>query len=282
MKTKVFVIVILFNISVFSQHPLPQEFLTLSVLIKCSNGSSASGFYFMDSTKFYLVTAKHVFFEGPNNRLVSNSADLISYPRNPYQESYNLLRCDLKYLLDNNLVRYHPTFDVAVALIGNMAKLDSINYFVEYNNSISKPNPKNSRVNQFSKEIILKSKDVPVGAEVHLFGYPSSIGIREMPQLEPNQPLLRRGIVAGKNYKQNTIILDCPAYQGNSGGPVVASIYDGTTTKFYLIGVVSQFVPFEQRWINDKYGYENIEYSNSGYSIIAPIDIMLDLIQQIK
>jgi hypothetical protein len=49
-----------------------------------------------------------------------------------------------------------------------------------------------------------------------------------------------------------------------------------------LVGIVSEFVPFEEKWINDKYGYANVEYSNSGYSIIAPIEIMLELIKQFK
>jgi len=281
MKTKfLFTTFLLFISTIKAQTPIPEVYLTYPVYIKLSNGGSASGFYYSDSTYFYLVTAKHVFFDPVTNRLNSESADLISYPRDPYTNPYNLLRCNLKLLLDKNLVRYHNQFDVAIALIGKYEIIDSANARINYNEAITKPNPAASRVKQFSEIFILESKDLPVGTEVHIFGYPTSVGIKELPQLELTQPLFRRGIVAGKNYKLNTIILDCPVYKGNSGGPVVASLVDGPNTKFRLIGIVSEFVPFEEKWINDKYGYANVEYSNSGYSIIAPIEIMLDLIKQ--
>lgn len=283
MKIKMFLLTLIISCTtLLCQAPIPEEFLTFPVYIKLSNGGSATGFYYSDSTNFYLITAKHVFFNMRTNQLNSEKADLISYPRDPYKNSYNLLNCNLKYLLDSKLVRYHNRFDVAVALIGHIEMIDSANSLIHYNQSITKPNPKNSRVNQFTELYILESKDLPVGTEVHIFGYPTSIGTQAMPQLELTQPLFRRGIVAGKNYKLNTIILDCPVYKGNSGGPVVASLIDGFNTKYRLIGIVSEFVPFEEKWINDKYGYANVEYSNSGYSIIAPIEIMMNLIQQFK
>ena len=284
MKVRMFCIInFIFSSFVFAQAPIPEEFLTYPVYIKLSNGGSATGFYYSDSTNFFLVTAKHVFFDPNTNRLNSQDADLISYPRDPYKNPYNLLKCNLKLLIEKNLVRYDNQFDVAIALIGKNEKIDSIDFMIYYNDAISKTqDSKASRVNSFSRLYALESKKLPVGTEVHIFGYPSSVGTKQAQQLELMQPLFRRGIVAGKNYKLNTIILDCPVYMGNSGGPVVASIIRGFTTEFYLIGIVSQFVPFEEKWINDKYGYANTEWSNSGYSIIAPIEIMLDLMKQFK
>lgn len=275
-----FLITYFFCSSVYAQFSIPEEYLTFPVYIKLSNGATATGFYYSDSTNFYLVTAKHVFFDPLNGKLNSETAELISYPRDPYKNPYNLLKCDLKLLLDKKLVAYHKQFDVAVAQIGKLDKIDNLKFLVTYNNAITKPNPEASRVNNFFKDNILESKDLPVGTEVHIFGYPTSVGIKEIPQLELTQPLLRKGIVAGKNHKLNTIILDCAVYKGNSGGPVVASFHSGLETKFKLIGIVSEFVPFEEKWINDKYGYANIEINNSGYSIIAPVEVMLDLIKQ--
>lgn len=123
------------------------------------------------------------------------------YPRDPYKNPYNLLECDLKLLLNKNLVVSHNQFDVAVALIGKTEKIDSVNMMISYNESISKSNLKASHVHSFLPEDILESKDVPVGTEVHIFGYLTSLGIKEIPQLELTKPLLRRGIFAGKNYK---------------------------------------------------------------------------------
>ena len=93
-------------------------------------------------------------------------------------------------------------------------------------------------------------------------------------------PLLRRGIVAGKNQAAQTIIVDCPAYYGNSGGPVCHVELDGMRTEFTIIGIVSQFVPFVEQWENKTHRYSNMELSNSGYSIITPIDAMFDLIKK--
>jgi hypothetical protein len=273
----------------YTQTPLPEGLISIPegllstpVFIQLANGGSATGFYYSDSSNFYLVTAKHVFFDTRTNLLNCEKADLISYPRDPYHNSYNLLKCDLKYLLDRKLVRYHKQFDVAIAVIGNQIKIDSVIWATIYNDAITKPNPKNSRTNPFTIENILTSKDLPVGIEVHIFGYPTSLGIKEMPQLELTQPLLRRGIVAGKNAKLNTIILDCPVYFGNSGGPVVATITNGVYIDYRLIGIVSQFVPFEDKLVSDRFGFTNISVTNSGYSIIAPIEIMLDLIKEFK
>jgi hypothetical protein len=61
-----------------------------------------------------------------------------------------------------------------------------------------------------------KFADVLISNDVYIFGYPSSVG--HSGQLDHTRPLLRKGIVAGKNEAKNTIILDCPVHQGNSGG----------------------------------------------------------------
>jgi len=73
-----------------------------------------------------------------------------------------------------------------------------VNFLVRYHNAITKPKPEASRVNNFSKEYILESRDLPVGTEVHIFGYPTSVGVREMPQLELTQPLLRKVLLLVK------------------------------------------------------------------------------------
>ena len=46
--------------------------------------------------------------------------------------------------------------------------------------------------------------DVLVANEVYLFGNPSSLGIQEIPQLDPFRPLLRKGIVAALNDKSHS------------------------------------------------------------------------------
>ena len=114
---------------------------------------------------------------------------------------------------------------------------------------------------------------VLTGNEVMVFGYPTSLGLQQLPQIDVHRPLLRKGIVAGTNPQKRSIVLDCPSYPGNSGGPVVELDKEGFQTHFNVIGVVSQYVPFADS------GRSFMMLSNSGYSIVTPMDFVLDLVK---
>jgi len=45
------------------------------------------------------------------------------------------------------------------------------------------------------------------------FGFPSSLGLAQMPQLDPSLPAYEKGIVAGKNLKRRALVLDCPSFK---------------------------------------------------------------------
>jgi len=53
---------------------------------------------------------------------------------------------------------------------------------------------------------------VLVGNEIVLFGYPTSLALVPNEKIDFHRPLLRKGIVAGENPAQHSIILDCPSY----------------------------------------------------------------------
>ena len=84
--------------------------------------------------------------------------------------------------------------------------------------------------------------------------------------------------------KEHTIILDCPAYPGNSGGPVYEYDLDynyiPVKRKIAVIGIINEFVPFTQEWINKRHGNSYTEISNSGYSIVTPIDEVIKLLKK--
>jgi hypothetical protein len=121
--------------------------------------------------------------------------------------------------------------------------------------------------------------EVLVGNDVYIFGYPESIGVSGIPQIDYERPLLRKGIVAGLNSKSRAIILDCAVYGGNSGGPVLqVEELDPVHRQFRLIGIVRQFVPYEENWLNLSQNYVNVTRSNSGYSVAEPVDSLLELI----
>ena len=125
---------------------------------------------------------------------------------------------------------------------------------------------------------------IAIPDDCFILGYPKAIGIENFPQIDFNKPLLRKGIIAGKNEKNRTIILDCPVYYGNSGGPAFEYYIDenGIIPRFYLIGVVTEFVPYVEKWCNLNSGLINSQMSNSGYSVVEPIDKILELIDKQK
>jgi hypothetical protein len=93
------------------------------------------------------------------------------------------------------------------------------------------------------------------------------------------RPVLRKGIVAGLNFSQRSIVLDCPSFPGNSGSPVLEAKEEGIgSRKFRIIGVISEFVPSEEIGTNTRYNYSNSTILNSGYSVATPIDSVLELL----
>lgn len=106
-------------------------------------------------------------------------------------------------------------------------------------------------------------------------GYPTSLGMRRDVYFDGSKPLLRKGIIAGKNTKNNSFIIDCPAYFGNSGGPIVEY---GEDELYRVIGIVSMYIPFETKWYSNRDRIENIELSNSGYTVCLPIDLVFKII----
>ena len=71
-------------------------------------------------------------------------------------------------------------------------------------------------------------------------------------------------------------MLDCPVYQGNSGGPVIEVEAKNLFEKyFYVVGVVGEFVPFVDQGQRSTF----ITLNNSGYSIAAPMDFVAELVK---
>jgi hypothetical protein len=124
-------------------------------------------------------------------------------------------------------------------------------------------------------EAVKTLAQVNVGNDVIMYGYPSSLGFKAVPQIDPLRALLRKGIIAGKDIQKHTIVLDCPVYFDNSGGPVFEIDREFPATKFFLIGVVTQYVPLVT---TDGLTIEML--TNSGYSIATPIDAVLQLIKE--
>ena len=263
----------------FASADLPKGALSYPVLVVLEDGSTASGFYLTDKSNYYFVTARHVVFNEPQFTLRSKTITLTSYSDEIENPKKIEIKMNFDALLKDNLVRYHKAHDVAVVYMGIVEKLDggktrnvfSTKYIQLQNNSEGNMCSANTLwIKMFSQ--------VLVGNEAFIFGYPRSLGIKEIQQIDYERPLLRKGIIAGKNIHNKTIILDCPVYYGNSGGPVIQVDQEGLSKTFLPIGVVSQFVPFVEEWENKNLRYSNITISNSGYSVVVPMDVVLELL----
>jgi len=121
-----------------------------------------------------------------------------------------------------------------------------------------------------------------VGADVFLFGYPNSIGIPNHPQIDRTHPLVKKGIIAGINPSKKTIILDCPVYHGNSGGPVMLRQQVSLTTwEFPVIGIAVEYIPSLAVWENKSIQTTNqVVLINTGYSVVESSESILSLVWQ--
>jgi len=229
----------------------------------------------------YLVTAKHVVFtrtEGTNPpALLSPTIVVRAYSKfGTTNVSERTLSINVAQLWGAGEVRYSTNRDVALLRIEECSTNDpnvvQLLTGVEFKSDAK-------GLNTYGKDFPCPIKDVDVGADVFMFGYPISLTGQIAAIFDPSEPLLRKGIVAGVNVLRRTIIIDCPSYFGNSGGPVLQVGHPTLdVTTYRQIGLVSGFVPFQEEWENKTMNYSHILKSNSGYTVIEPIDVVLDLV----
>ena len=259
---------------------IPDDNLAYPVLITLKNGSTGSGFFLNTSSSSYLVTARHVFFSEPSHDLLSPEADLLSYSRDPKEATANRFHLDLAALSKSGRILMHTTRDVLAIMVATVLPPtgNQSSHALQVIDGVTLVSAAPLGIIGVGLDNVKRYDDVLVGNDVVLFGYPTSLGLKSLPQLDPLRPLLRKGIVAGLNPVLKSIVLDCPAYPGNSGGPVLETESEGLGHKFRVVGVISQFVPNAEVWVNTTHGYSNTNISNSGYSIATPMDFVLELI----
>lgn len=265
-------------VDVGATRDIPDDNLAYPVLVTLDSNVSASGFYLKTDRHAYFVTARHVLIDETKNTPACGGATLLSYPRDSADRERNVLRLDLQLLSENGQIRYHAQGDAAlvrIALVVTSGSRDTLKFI----DGVSVVERAPSGILAVEASAVKGFDQVMISNEVFIFGYPTSLGIKAIPQIDYRMPLLRKGIIAGKNESQKTIILDCPIYPGNSGGPVLevdqVSAFKQT---FRVIGMVIQFVPFAETWVSRPHGYSNLTLSNSGYSVAVPMDVILDIL----
>lgn len=258
---------------------LPDNNLSYPVLLEIGNGSG-SGFFYRTDKKIFLVTASHVIYvkdNTGNDILSGNELILTSYDENLK------LTAPISYSIDLSkvLIRKNKLKDIVLIELANISTGESTDNKISLIDGVKQLSVADSHVVVVPPQYLKKFKDVLISNEVFILGYPSSLGVPNNLQIEIKRPLLRKGIVAGLNISNETIILDCPVYFGNSGGIVLeVEEIDSIHKKIWIIGIVSQYVPFIESLKSLQFGYENHSFENSGYSIAVPIDTIEELTKE--
>ena len=271
---------------------VPENNLAYPVLITNPLGGAASGFYLGSECAIYLVTAKHVIFDPKSGNLKSSIFNLMSYPHDPGEYGYLALEVNAKKLHAEGNIFAHQDRDVAAIKIfikeesDKMKLVDGVGSYCTAKDFFG--------VTCVYHGFVKPLADVLVSNEVIVFGYPQSIGLKETPQFDYTKPLLRKGIISGKYEEQGTLILDCPIYPGDSGGLVLEleNIYHvdnqgnylvGYERKCRVVGVVSQFIPFDPKRLDvnqdDKDdGSSKLPNVHSGYSVVVSMDSVFQML----
>ena len=244
----------------------------------------ASGFFLNAGDGLYLVTASHVLFDNssPARQLICKQAELVAYSPNPKEKGKNLLLLDLVALNASGDLKKHATRDVAVARIATTAQTSGKGT-PDFLPGVQGLEVLPSGIVAAHLDGVKKFDQVVTADEIYIFGFPTSIGFHNIPQIDYLRPLIRKGIVAGINEQKKTLILDSFVFHGNSGGLVLAVEQSAAQTKqVRVIGVISQIIPVVASSLNPRSPHAAAEKYNSGYSVAEPMDTVLELIEALQ
>jgi hypothetical protein len=266
-----------------AQRAIPDDNLAYPVLItlKTANGltlGNGSGFYLNTDNATYLVTAKHVLAVGlpdPGTHKITVPdllLELLSYSKDLSSQKRNLFVVNFSTLRESGGVKQHQSQDVVVVKVGTHMRNSDGKGLLSFLPGVTAVALAEDGLLGVSWHAVKIFDQVLVGNNAILYGYPVSLNLPENPQFDPFRPLLRKGLVAGQDLQKHSIIIDGPVYRGNSGGPVFEMDTDGFQTYFYLIGLLTEFIPLAERTPDLQF------LLNSGYSVAKPMDFVFELI----
>lgn len=258
---------------------IPNNNLGYPLRICCENQNLGSGFLLrMKNNDVYLVSAAHVLID-PNTLKPRNESIIVNganYLIN--QKNVDQIQIDLSVIQKKKQYFLNPRLDIIAIKIGKVIlhlneevlKFENCTLITKCNVVALTPVSENTNIKKFS--------ELNVAMNLLQYGFPTSIGI-ESNIIQHDIPLVRKGSIAALYYKNKTIIADCEAIYGNSGGPICIEIpnYNGVT-EFYVVGIVLSFVEYTEVFINPRNKLEHKHVLNSGYSNVRSIDDILDLI----
>jgi hypothetical protein len=191
------------------------------------------------------------------------------------------LQLDMSQLQSGGRVRPHATADVVIVMMGSIAQAAAApgagqQFSLVGGIALQAPPGAGGGLVGLPRAQMRPYADALISNEVFVFGYPISVG--HPGQIDHTRPLLRRGVIAGKTDANQTIVLDCPLYQGNSGGLAIEVVDMGLQRQSFGLGVATQMVPFYEQFESKQYKTINTSVENSGYSIVTPMDRVIELL----
>jgi hypothetical protein len=216
--------------------------------------------------------------------LRNKKAQLLSYPKDINEDSVNIISLDLNSLNEGKKIQYHRKKDVAIIAIGESEEGEigesEEGRKLKFFQGVSLLKKTKTGIIVLNAKNIKTFKEAMIGNDIFLFGFPSSIGLKS-PEFSIKRPLIKKGLLSGKNPKFKTLIIDCPVHQGNSGSLVIEKEEKGFGNyNFSAIGIAVRYVPvFEKRVVEISSIKQFTTYSNSGYSIVEPIDTVFELLK---
>lgn len=244
-------------------------------------GNLGSGFLFRTiNDELFLVTASHVLVNNQNQKFHSNEI-IINGPK--YIKDQGLvdqISVDLNQIKIDEKYFYNPVLDIIALKLGHIKIREDGNVEMKQENCewITHSNFV-SITTAYEDGNVKKFSELTVAMNLIQYGFPTSIGIKSK-IINHEVPLVRKGSIAALYHDNKTIISDCEAIYGNSGGPICVEINEFSgENKFYLIGIVIEFVPYVEVFTNLRNNLSHEYILNSGYSIVRSIDDIIDLIK---
>lgn len=251
---------------------VPENNLSYPLLVQTKSGATGSGFFLESERSIYLITARHVVAKEKETDVLTIFAPAPDHdPANQLKLSLNL-----GLLAASNHISVHPERDVVAVEIGTMNGNGDLAPMT-YHKGIT--TLKKGTLTVVASANTISFKEIGITRQVYVMGYPTSVGIESARQLDHRTPLIRSGIVAGKNKLDRSVILDCQVDGGNSGGPVIqVSQTESGQSIYRLIGLVIEFVPSAEEWVSRQRGQVSVNISNSGYAVIEPMDTIWEML----
>jgi hypothetical protein len=246
-----------------------------ALVVQESGDGAGTGFFVRDSISWYLVTAKHLVLDAKSGKLLAEKYNVLAWSQDLSRDERSNVSLRIKTALDSGKVFYNTKDDVVAIELGKVKNGKEYS-FNSYASLVS--GSKAGIIKPVAIGVGEEFKNIHLGDAVLLFGYPTALGLKPMPQFDYDKPMVRSGIIGGKFEERHNLVIDCPVFAGNCGSPVLRKA-DG---KMKLVGILVSNIPSFDPNLEANGGKrteESIYQNNSGYGLVVPMDVVGELVK---